>query len=261
MWNMLRCEINKLLRCKALYVLLLASAALGVLSVWLTFNGNPGGISESYSAQLELMKMGYYAYASAIGDCGIEIVICALFAGIFICSDFENRTISLAVTAGNSRAAVLLGKAGAFYLAVAVLVLPYPLISGAAATIIGGFGTAVTGAVVMGMVRMLLFKVLISAAMMTVCIPLCFLLKKSGTSAAAGILVLLAGQTALSIRTGDGGGIVDTIYRYSPIGLLATVSNPVITTGEGLTALAASAALILIMLGAAWMAFRKMELK
>lgn len=256
MWNMFRCELKKLFRCRAFYFLVLASAGCGALSVWVLNAEPPQGSAVSMQSK-ELLVYGYYAFASAIGECGIEIIIGALFAGIFICSDFENRTISLAVSAGNSRMAVLTGKILAFYLAAAVLVLPYPIISGIAATATAGFGTALTGEVVLSMIRMLVFKVIISSAMLTLCVLLCFWIKKSGASAAAGILILMGGQIALSVGTGKEDGIMDAVYRYSPVGLLQMISQPVITAAQGLTAIAVSAGIIAVLIGITGGVFRR----
>ena len=67
-----------------------------------------------------------------LSDASMVNILGAVIAGIFICGDFDNRSIHEAVANGSSRFSVVLGKAAFFITAMLIIMLPY-----AAATLIG----------------------------------------------------------------------------------------------------------------------------
>ena len=114
MMNVLRADMLKLKKSLALKVIFLISGAGAVLMLIvarLFGNGTLG--------------MNAAGNASFLADPQMVALLGTVAAGMFLCGDFENKTVHDAVSGGIGRSQLVLGKALSYFLILFLLILPY----------------------------------------------------------------------------------------------------------------------------------------
>lgn len=264
MFNMIYADIYKMFKSSAIKILFtitaissIIMAALGHLIAEGRINGSFGGI------------------AFLFADINVVSILGGVMAGVFICGDFENKTIHEAIASG-SRGKVVISKAVVFFCGIILLLLPYALVTGIAA----GFGstfntgkaslgflyllTEESGAVLRGgdvpkLIAVMAVLIIVIAAQLSICIPLAFSLKRP---------VLVIGiYYAVSILSGQLLGlarnfkIFDKLYSFTPFGGKGLLMSLKMGAGDMGKSIAVSVFFIFLMLLVTYGIFRKAEIK
>lgn len=216
--NVLKCEFVKLKKSMSVKLTLLTVAAFSVLYGFLV--SQPGVNDEDYFNGISVLL-------GSFSDNMLYIIIGSIVAGLFICNDFENRTIQESIVCGNSHLNVVAGKAVVFTLSQIVICGIYPLIAGVITGIRSGWDwntAGVYGAELIG--RTVLTLITIFFAYFPVImffLLVSFLVQKAGISFAINIPVMMILYQVLSLLRTELVGKSDVllkVYDYSFFGLM-----------------------------------------
>lgn len=209
-------------------------------------------------------------------DINIMNIIGAVSAGVFICGDFDNKTIHDAIANGCSRGAVIVSKATAFGCTIAFLLLPYAIIAGIGLSTGSKFGmgslaigflhilttdggTAFSAAEILKLLAVMLTLIIVYVAQLSVCVPLALVLKKPVLVVAINYGISILSAQLMGLR---GSSVVfDRIFNSTPYGgnyIFATLNTG---TGDIFKAIFVSLVFIIVMLAVTYCAFRKSEIK
>lgn len=134
MINMVKLEIYKLKRLNLFKILLLFVIVISILSAFSALNLT-GENGERLTGRLQ--------YAENFHDIAM-LLVNAIFAGVYIGSDFSNRTIQSQISRGQTRKNIVMSKTISFILATNVIIVLYPTIGAAVITFKNGWGELIT---------------------------------------------------------------------------------------------------------------------
>lgn len=265
MFNLIRADLYKMRKAKTFQVLLgfTLFCALGMVTI--AYLIPKGDISNSYTG------IGFL-----LSDVNIISIVGAVVAGIFICGDFENKTIHDSIASGISRSSVLISKSIVFLIAICILLLPYAMISIIA---ISTGNTFDMGSVSVGFLNLLthetgidfssdiLFQLLLVAvtliiaylAQLSICIPLSLIFKKPVAVVTINYIFTILCAQLLGFRKTS--KVFDQIISFTPFGgdynLLTLDTN----AGDLGKAIIVSILFISIIFLLTFIKFRKSEIK
>jgi ABC-2 type transport system permease protein len=265
MLNMIRADLFKMCKSSVLKVLFgiatLCAAAMAVMA---------------YLIPQGKIDPGMTGIGFMFSDVSMISILGAVIAGVFICGDFDNKTIHEAVASGCSRIAIIVGKAIVFFCATTFILLPYATATGIAlstgskfsmGSVAGGFlniltqnsGMAYQTSELLKLLMIMLTLVIVYAAQLSICVPLALVLKKPvlvvaiyyGFSFLCGQLVGLSNSSPT----------FDSIFSCTPYG--GNYNLVTLDTGAGgiIKAISVSLVFIIVMLAVTYSAFRKSEIK
>ena len=84
-------------------------------------------------------KMGLEIYETAVMGGELSVIVVSVFSALFICAEFDNRTIVTSVCCGNSRLRVAMSKIIVLCVGVVILMTAFPATMTVIATIKNGF--------------------------------------------------------------------------------------------------------------------------
>jgi ABC-2 type transport system permease protein len=116
MLNLYLADLYKMRKSMTMKILLGISAACAVTVPVIAYLISQGKLSKNLSGINFLLS-----------DASMVSILGAVLAGVFICGDFDNRSIHEAVANGNSRFAIVFGKAAFFITASFIVMLPYAI--------------------------------------------------------------------------------------------------------------------------------------
>ena len=181
MGKLIKAEFLKLSKSLGYKVMLRCSLGLGVLL---------GAIP---LIDIEIIEAsGYSIYLLILKETQVQALFISIFAAIFICNEFSNRTFSTGIMNGCSRFSLLLSKAVAYVVGVISIIFVYPITAVSITTIHGGFGETSFEIWQYLFITTCLFIVGI-IALSSFCFTLAILIKNVGgtTGAGFGLLLLL----------------------------------------------------------------------
>lgn len=209
-------------------------------------------------------------------DVNIISIVGAVIAGVYICGDFENKTIQDAVANGISRGTVIVSKAIVFSLGVFFILLPYVIItifalSSGAAFSMGALavgllniltteaGVTLTAFGTMKLVGIMFLIVLVYTAQLSICIPLALMLKKPVLVVPIyyGLSILFA-QLSKALASST---VMDRLFSITPFGGKHMFLTLQAGAGDILKTLFVSLFFILFMIVLAYSGFRRAEIK
>ena len=120
---------------------------------------------------------GLEAFNRGIMGVEINIIVISIFAALFICGEFENRTIGTSLFCGRSRWSVLLAKISVYFVGVAILVTVFLAAITMIVTIRNGFGYELSADMVEYLVRTFALYVLGRLALASFCAMLAFIIR------------------------------------------------------------------------------------
>ncbi len=190
MLNILKWDLNGTLKSKKFKVVLMTMMILGALFIPIAAYNN--------------VRQGFDGFLEGIAYINSIIYLAgSIYAGMSISSAFQDRIIQSAVMAGNSRLTVLLSKAAVYLTALVILcALPIILI-GFMMSLIYGFGAQLSVEIIMYIMRVFVLSILMNMATMSICIPISFLIKSSGVSIGANIVVILLYNGLANVMLGS----------------------------------------------------------
>jgi len=209
-------------------------------------------------------------------DVNVISIVGAVMASLLICGDFDHKTIHDAIAGGHSRKSIIGSKAIVLSFALALLLLPYALVTGVAIAtgkdfgmggVAVGFlhvlsieaGSALSAAEAAKLVLVSLVMCFVYAAQISVCIPLAFALKKPLFVIAIyyGFSILSAQLIAFA-RSND---VFDRLFSFTPFGGNHAFLTLDSGAGDIIQALLVSAVFIAAMSAVTYGAFRRAEIK
>jgi ABC-2 type transport system permease protein len=265
MINLIQADLYKMRKSNAIKILFLIMTFCAVIMTLFAYLIPQGKISEAYTG------MGFL-----FSDVNMMSILGAAAAGIFICGDFENRTIHDAVTSGCSRMAIICSKAITLFISIIILLFPYAaftgigLLSGAkfsmGSTGVGFLhmleidnGTAFDAAGFFKMLAVMLILILAYAAQLSLCIPFALIFKKPVV-----VIVVYYGLTLLCAQLYNLKNASETfkkIFSYTPYGGMHTFLTLDSPAGDIGKTMLVSLVFISVMIAVTYQVFRKSEIK
>jgi len=265
MLNLIQADLFKMRKSLVIKILFGFTTLCAIIMVIMAYLIPQGKIGSQYTG------IGFL-----FSDIDIISILGAVIAGVFICGDFENKTIHNAITSGFSRGAVIVSKAIVFFSALAFILLPYAIITGIAMStgakfdmgdLSVGFLNILTKdstivfhtTVFMKMLATMLTLMIVYMAQLSICIPLALVLKKP--------VLVVAIYYGLSIICGQLAGlsssspVLKNILALTPFG--GDYSFLTLDSGMGniLKAIVVCLVCIIVMLVITFSIFRKLEIK
>lgn len=209
-------------------------------------------------------------------DMDVISIIGAVIAGIFICGDFDNKSIHDEIACGNSRGSIVFSKAASFSIAVFAILLPYAVVTGIAlctgckfdmGSNSSGFlniltscgGKALSASDIPKLLAVILTHCIVYAGQLSICVLLALLLRNPVLVVAIYyVMNFLSGQ--LQSLKGSS-KIFDNIFGCTPYSGNYIMLNLNSSTGNILKAIAASVIYTAVILTITYFAFRKAEIK
>lgn len=201
MLNLYLSDLYKLRKSTAMKVLLGIAIICAVTVAIMAFEIYKGSISKN------LLGINFL-----LSDISMVNILGAVIAGVFICGDFDNRSIHEAIANGNSRGALLVGKTLSFITALLAVILPYAIVTGVAigtgskfsmGTATAGFahlltneaGKNFTAAMTGKLLLVMLTLIIVYIGQLSLCILFSILFKKPVVVVALSyVLGILSGQ-------------------------------------------------------------------
>lgn len=265
MFNLIQADLFKLYKSKAIKILFAMTTLSSVAMIVIAYFIVQGKLDRGMSG------IGFM-----FSDVNMISILGAVIAGTFICGDFDNKTIQSAIAAGCSRGIVIISKAIVFFCAIAVILLPYVIITVIALVLGAEFSmgaiavgflniiTSNTGATfsasqVMKLLVIMLTLIVVYVSQLSVCVPLAFTLKKpvSVVGIYYGLTIFFAQMTGLREKF----KIVDNIFKLVPYGGNYSFLTLDSTTGDAIKAIFISIIFSIAMLVVSYMTFKKVEIK
>ena len=137
MGKLIKAECLKLSKLRSYKIFLLCAAAMGLMMGCTLMYIPAEDLPAVYSGQ-----DGYSIYMSVASDIEVFTPLPFIFAILFVCPEFSNRTFSISLFSGCSRRNMILAKAIIFLVGLIPIIFVVPLVAGIAGSIITGFGHA-----------------------------------------------------------------------------------------------------------------------
>ncbi|MCE3201716.1 ABC transporter permease [Paenibacillus sonchi] len=265
MYNLIRADIFKLRKSLAIRIIFvittLCAAAMSVMAYLIP----RGYVDESLSG------IGFM-----FSDMNVTSILGAVLAGIYICGDYENKTIHDAISSGAGRGTVIVSKTVVFSAAVAFILLPYAIITGIFLgtgsefdmgnvslgflnILTSGTGQSFSASGGMKLLGVSVTLIIVYMAQLSITVPLAMMLRKP--------VLVIAIYYGFSILTGQLAGVADRfpvferIFGLTPFGGNYTLITLDAGAGEMIRAILVSFIFTLVMLALTNSVFRKAEIK
>ncbi|GGH21238.1 hypothetical protein GCM10008013_19030 [Paenibacillus segetis] len=265
MLNLITADLFKLRKAMGIKIILSITTVSAVIMAVMAYLIPQGKIDASMTG------IGFM-----FSDINMISILGAVIAGIFICGDFDNKTIHASISGGSSRGAIIVSKAIVFGGALTLILLPYVIVTGFALSIgskfdMGSVGvgflnllttegsTTFSAPEIWKLLAVMLTLLIVYAAQLSICIPLAFVLKKPVL-----VVAIYYGFSILSaqlIRISESSPIFDTIFSCTPFGGNYAFTTLDTSAGDIIKAIAASLLFIIVMLAITYSAFRRTEVK
>lgn len=263
MFNLIRADLFKMYKSQAIKILFgittLCALAMTVMAYLI-----PKGLINS-----EITGIGFM-----ISDISMISILGAVISGIFICGDFDNKTINDAISCGKSRIDIIVSKSIVLFCGITFILLPYAIITGIALSTryelsMGSVGIGFLNIQslnsgntyqLLDYLKLLIITVslmIVYAAQLSICVPLAFVLKKP--------VLVVAIFYGLSILCGQLSGLSSSvfkrIYAFTPFGghyMFLSMDSKSVDISN---AICVSLIFIIVMLTITYTVFRKSEIK
>jgi ABC-2 type transport system permease protein len=262
MLNLIRADFYKLSKSLTIKIIFAITTFSAIAMTAIAYLIPQGKIAESTSGVWFLFS-----------DVNMISILGAVIAGVFICGDFENKTIQDAIANGSSRGTVLISKAIVFCCAIAFVLLPYVIVTGIAFSTNSEFSM---GSLAVGFLHLLtapdsaaaavseiwkllvimLTLIILYVAQLSVCVPLAIMLKKP-----VFVIAIYYGLSILLAQLIGIGGVTESILAFTPFGGNYTFMTLATGTEDIIKAISVSLLFILAMLAITYSTFRKAEFK
>jgi ABC-2 type transport system permease protein len=265
MINMIRADLFKMFKSSAIKVLFAITLLCAVTMTIIAYMIQKGQIS------LQSTGVGFL-----FSDINVVSILGAVIAGIFICGDYENKTIHNSITCGYSRGYIVVSKAVVFFSGVMFILIPY--IITVIVALFTGFkfsmgsvstaflhiltqeaGIAFQADDILKLLIIMFTILIVYLAQLSICVPIAITLKKP--------VFVVAIYYALSITCGQLSSLMNSsellknIFLCTPFGgnyLMLTLKSG---AGDIVKALLVSVIFIIVMLVVTYGLFRKTEIK
>lgn len=265
MYNLIKADLFKLRKSMAIKILLLITTVSSIIMTIIAYMVQQGKLNTS-SANIGFL----FSDANMMGILGGAI------AAIFICNDFDNRTIHEAIVDGNSREKVVFSKSVIFCLSSLIILLPYIIVTCIAISTGNKFnmglnsvgflklltaegGKAISLSQLWKMIAVIFALSASYAARASVCIPLAIALKKPSIVVPAyyGITIFLAKLSSLE----GSSKLIKSILECTPFSGKYSLMTLNTQGSDIIKAIIFSLILVTLVIVVTGFAFRKSEIK
>lgn len=265
MYNLVKADLFKLRKSMAIKILFSITTISSIVMVIMAYMIKKGTLNASSTGIGFLL-----ADANMIGILG------AVIAGVFICGDFDNRTIHEAIVDGNSRYKVVISKTVILCLGTLIILVPY-IVSSIVAISTGykfnmgsvsiGFlnlittegGKITSSSQVLKLLLIMLTLAVVYAAQLSICVPLAIGSKKP--------VIVIAVYYGIAILSGQLGKLESSYKIFKKVFQCTPYSGKyyamALDTGRGdvAKAIIVSFIFIIVMVAIACFLFRRSEIK
>ncbi len=265
MFNLIRADLYKLFKSMATKILFAITTVCAV-----------GMAMIAYMIPQGKIEGGMTGIGFLLSDVNMMGILGAVIAGVFICGDFDNKTIHDAIANGCSRLTVIISKAIVFFLAIAFILLPYVIVVSIAlasgsefsmGSVAVGFlnlltinaGTAFSALKIGKLLIVMMTLIIVYMAQLSICVPLAFLLKKPVFVVAINYGFAIFCAQLLGLR--ESSQTFDRISACTPFGGNYSFITLDSGTGDIFKAILVSIIFMIVILAITYGAFRKSELK
>lgn len=256
MGKLFRIEMKKLWKSTAMRVMVIVTIVLSLISVAsYAFIEN---MADDYLGEM-LGINGYAAMNALISDNSDSMLFAVLLIAILIGGDFSARTLQTQISAGYSRLHIIFSRFLSTMVAYIVFNLTYMLFFVGGVTIVLGFGESVTGELIGELLLQIFMSLLMSAAMLTIYMFFCFLLKSTGASIGVCLPFMLVGTSIIQVLS-FAFEICKKIIELTPFGQIMLITSDLDAVGY-VKFFGVALVWIAGMLAVTFAAFRKAELK
>ncbi|MNO37103.1 ABC-2 family transporter protein [compost metagenome] len=265
MFNLIRADLFKLRKTWTIRIVIGITAISALIMAMMAYLIPQGKIEASMTG------IGFM-----FSDVNMISILGAVLAGISICGDFDNKTIHNAVANGISRSTVIVSKAIILACSLALILLPYAIITTAAlgsgsdynmGSVAVGFlhlltseaGSGFSAAEIWKLLAVMLTLIIVYAAQLSICVPLAFLLKKP--------VLVVAIYYGLSILSAQLAGLANSsqafnrIFALTPFGGNYTFLTLDAAGGDLFKAITVSLVFTIVILAFTCVIFRRSEMK
>lgn len=265
MLNLIQADLYKLRKSMAIKILFAITTLSAIAMASLAYLMAQGQIAQEYTG------IGFM-----FSDVNMISILGAVIAGVFICGDFDNKTIHDAISSGSSRVTVIISKATVFSCALLFILLPYVIVTGIAlgtgskfdmGAVSVGFlnilskesGIIFSASIIFKMVAVALTLMIVYMAQLSICVPLAMVLKKPVLviSIYYGLSILCGKLASLS----NSSAVFDRFFSFTPFGGKYTFVTFDTGAGELIKAVVVSLVFIIVMLALTYSIFRRSEIK
>ena len=265
MLNLIQAEIYKLSKSTAFRICFLLSMISAVSLIVISHFIVVGKLSESISGN-----------ASGLTEVCIISLLGSLMAGIIVSSDYDTKTIHSSIANGNGRRMVVISKVVIYVIMMALLLLPYALVTivavctGAEFTkpfvpsmfiriLYDSAGVKVTFNMISKIICISLVTVLVHAARLSLCVLLAFKIRKSVAILAFGFV--FNGLIDLFVRLLKDIPVIPSLVKltpYSPDFMMVNIQSK---AGILIKATISSVVFLVIIGELTYQIFKKAEIK
>ncbi|MBH5319517.1 ABC transporter permease [Paenibacillus sp. GSMTC-2017] len=265
MLNLIGADLYKLRKSVAIKVLF----AITTLSAFIT-------AIIAYLIPLNKIEAGITGLGFMFSDVHVISIIGAFLAAVYICGDFENKTIHDTISNGNSRTSIIISKATVFFIAIVFVLLPYAIITGISLSTDSAFsmgslavgflhllttehGAAFSASEIMKLLSIMFTLMIVYIAQLSLCVPLAIALKKPIL-----VIAIFYGFSIISAQSkglGESYPLFDRIFSFTPYGGHYAFLTLDTRIGDIMKAVGMSLLFIIFMLVIAYSLFRKSEIK
>jgi len=211
MFNLIRSDLYKLGKTKSIKILFLIMWICALVVTIVSYLVAQGKVGTEVRGTVSLLT-----------DTIMMSIIGPFLAGVYICGDFENKSIHDAISScGYSRITVIISKAFVYYLLVMIMMIPYgvvtiiavasgkefcnPIVASVYLSILAyKTGLGLTASVFVKMVVIILTMMIVYASQFTICILISFLLRKQALVIGLGIgltmFLQIAGAVGVKLK-------------------------------------------------------------
>lgn len=265
MINLIRADLYKMRKSSTIKILFGITTLCSLVMTYMTYMIQQGKMSEQYAGMAFLFS-----------DVNITSILGAVLAGVYICGDFDNKTIHDAISCGIKRGTVLISKTIVYLCGIVFILLPYAIVTAiaistdysynAGAVALGflniltkDYGITFNGAMVVKIIAVMLTLIIVYLSQLSICVPIAIGLKKPVLVVAIfyGISILSGQLSSLK----NSSKVFDFIFACTPFdgkyGLVTTETAP----SDLLKAVVVSVLFSIAMLAITYSTFRKSEIK
>ena len=265
MYNLIRADLFKIRKSTAAKILFGITTISAVIMAVMAYLIQQGKIAGSMTG------IGFM-----FSDADVISILGAVIAGVFICGDFDNRTIHDAVASGCGRGTIIVSEAITFFCTLVFILLPYAIVTGIALGTGSKFdmgsvavsflniltsegGKSFSASELWKLIAIMLTLIIVYLGRLSICIPLALVLKKPILVVAIyyGFTIFCASLTVLI----NSSKLLGRIWDCTPFGGKYSILTMNTGAGDFFKAIAVSLAFIIVMLVITYSIFRKSEIK
>ena len=265
MVNIIRADLYKIFSSaviKVLFAITLFCSLMMILFAYLIPKGSLGG---------EYTGIGFM-----FSDMNTMSILGAVTAGIFICGDFENKTIHNIIADGGRRGRIIVSKSIVFFCSILFIILPYALATITAVctgykfdmgSVSIGYlnllskesGIEISASVLVKLIVVAGALIIVHISQLSLCLPIAFAVKKPVLVVAVYYAIsIISGQVSSLASRSE---VVNSIFSLTPFGgnrMFLTVQSG---AGELFKAFAVSIIFAIAVIIVTYGIFRKSEIK